>query len=168
MNFKFKRFFSLVVSFVLGAFFCLVGIIGLILPWSPGLQNSLINLIVNHTLILSLFGLGGIFIGFSLVIYAIFNKGRRYAFIKTGTKAVSIDENLIEQYLQMYWKKQFPQKQILFSFSIRQKSIQIIADLPFIPEAEQNQFLEKIQEDFTELFGNLLGYHNEIHFVAHF
>lgn len=168
MNFKFRRFFSLSVSFILGTFFCLVGIIGLILPWSPSLQNSLTNLIHHHTLILSLFGLGGVFIGLSLVIYAIFNTGRRYVAIRIGAKSVTLDENLIHQYLESYWKKKFPNQQILFYFSIRKKSIQIVADLPFVPEAEQDQFLEKIRDDFSYLFDDLMGYPNDIHFVAHF
>jgi len=168
MNFKFRRFLSLSISFILGTFFCLIGLIGLILPWSSSLQNSLTNLIVNHTLILSLFGLGGIFIGVSLVIYAIFNTGRRYAYVRTGGNSIILDENLINQYLQAYWKKKFPSHPILFYLSIRKKSIQIVADLPFIPETEQDHFLEKVQEDFSDLFGNLLGYPNEIHFIAHF
>ena len=168
MNFKFRRFLSLSVSFILGAFFCLIGSIGLILPWSPALQNSLSHLIFNQTLILSLFGLGGIFIGVSLVINAIFNTGGRYAYIKILGNTVAVDENLIEQYLQAYWKKKFPNQQILFYFSIKKKSIQIVADLPYVSETEQDKFLEKIQDDFTELFGDVLGYPNEIHFVAHF
>ena len=119
MNFKFGHFLSLYVSFILGAFFCLVGVAGLILPWSVTLQKALINLIFEHTLILSLFGLGGILIGLSLITYATFNSGRHFAFVKIGSRSIAIDENLVEQYLQNYWKKNFPSTSIPFYFSIK-------------------------------------------------
>lgn len=168
MNFKFGRFCSLCISFILGAFFFAIGLFGIILPWSPILQQASTDLIVNHTLILSLFGLGLALIGLSIVVYAVLSAGRRYASIKIGNRPISLDESLIEQYLQDYWKKNFPHHQIPFYMSIRKRSIQIVADLPPVPEAEQDQFLEKIQEDFSDLFGRLLGYSNEVHFIAHF
>ncbi len=168
MSFKFGRFFSLTVSWILGAFCCLIGIFSVILPWSPFLQQSATDLIVNHTLILSLFGLGLVLIGISIVIYAIFNMGHSYAYIKVGNRPVSLDENLIEQYLQNYWKKNFPNHQIPFYMSIKKNSIQIVADLPPVPEADQDRFLDKIREDFSHLFSGILGYQNEIYFIAHF
>lgn len=168
MSFKFGRFFSLVIGIILGAFFCLIGIFGVTLPWSPSFQQAATNLIMNHTLILSLFGLGLVLIGLSIIVYAVFNLGHRYAYIKIDNRSISIDENLIEQYLQNYWKKNFPQHQIPFYMSIKKNSIQIVADLPPVAEPEQDQFLEKIREDFSHLFSGILGYPNEIYFIAHF
>lgn len=168
MSFKFGRFFSLISSFILGAFFCLIGIFGLILPWSTFLQGAATNLIMNHTLILSLFGLGLVLTGLSIVIYAVYNVGYRYVNIRIGDRSIVVDENLIEQYLQNYWKKIFPQHQIPFYISIRKNFIQIVADLPALPESDQEAFLEKIREDFSNLFSGVLGYRNEIDFIAHF
>ena len=169
MNFKFGHFLSLYVSFILGAFFCLVGVAGLILPWSVTFQKALINLIFEHTLILSLFGLGGILIGLSLITYATFNSGRHFAFVKIGSRSIAIDENLVEQYLQNYWKKNFPSTSIPFYFSIKKNSIQVVTDLPFLADnTAQDHCLEKIQKDFSQLFGDTLGYPNEVHFIAHF
>jgi hypothetical protein len=168
MSFKFRRFFSLTASLIFGAFCCLVGAFFVTLPWSLFLQNAATDLIVNHTLILSLFGLGLVLIGLSIVIYALFNLGYRYAYIKVGNRSVALDENLIEEYLQHYWKENFPLNQIPFYLSITKNSIQIVADLPPVPEADQDHFLDKIREDFSHLFSNVLGYQNEIFFIAHF
>lgn len=168
MSFKIGRFFSLAISLILGAFCCLIGAFCVTLPWSPFLQQSLIDLILKHTLILSLFGLGLVLIGLSIVIYAVFNLRHRYAYIKLGNTSISVDENLIEQYLQEYWKTNFPHYPIPFYLSIAKKSIQIVADLPPVPEEEQDRFLDKIRDDFNHLFSKILGYSNEIHFIAHF
>lgn len=168
MNFKIERFFSLAISFILGIFFFLIGIFGIILPWSSFLQRAATDLIVNHTLILSLFGIGFTLMGISIAAYAILNISRRYAYIKLGNRSVALDEALIKQYLQDYWKRKFPSAQVPFYMSIRKNSIQIVADLPPMPEGEQDQFLEKIQNDFSDLFDRRLGYPNEVHLVAHF
>ena len=57
----------------------------------------------------------------------------------------------------------------LLPFSIKKNSIQVVADLPFLADnTAQDHCLEKIQKDFSQLFGDTLGYPNEVHFIAHF
>lgn len=168
MNFKFRRFFHLVISFIIGAFFFTVGVFSIILPWSSHLLGSTIRFLTENTLILSLFGLGFALIGLSMVIYTFLNTRHRYAHIKTGSHATLIDENLIEQYLEAYWKERFPHQSIPFYLTIRKKSLQIVAHLPAVPEDEQHLLLESINHDFSSLFGDLLGYPNDVHFIASF
>lgn len=168
MNFKFGRFFYLTFSFIFGAFFLIIGLFGIVLPWSTYLQKATTNLVLNHTLILSLFGLGFALAGISIFVYAIINAGKKFVYIRTGSRSVQLDEALIEQCLQQYWKKQFPGKQIPFYTTIRKQTIQIVADLPALPEADQDAILERVKKDFAELFGEMLGYPNEVHFIAHF
>lgn len=168
MNFKFGRFFHLAISFIIGAFFFAVGVFSIILPWSSHLQAATIRFLTENTLILSLFGLGFALIGLSLVIYTFLNTKHRYAYIKTGSHAVIIDENLIEQYLEAYWKERFPHQHIPFYLTIRKKSLQIVAHLPALPEAEQHLLLEGINHDFSSLFGDLLGYPHDVHLIASF
>lgn len=168
MNFKIERFCTLAISFLLGVFFFLIGLFSIILPWSSFLQQAATDLIVNHTLILSLFGIGLALMGISIAVYAILNISRRYAYIKIGERSVSLDETLIKQYLQDYWTKKLPNVQVPFYLSIRKNSIQIVADLPPMAEEVQDSFLEKIQNDFSDLFDKRLGYPNEVHLVAHF
>lgn len=168
MNFKLGRFFSLTVSFILGTFFFVVGAFGIAFPWSPLLQQATVRFITENTLILSLFGLGFALTGLSIVIYTILNTRRRYAYLKTGKYTVALDEILLEKYLETYWKEKFPHHSILYTLTIHKHSLQIEANLPFLPESEQRLLLEKMNQDFTDLFGRVLGYPYDVHVIASF
>lgn len=168
MNFKLGRFFYLAISFILGSFFFILGAFSLILPWSPFLQHVVTQFILENTLILSLFGLGFVLIGLSLVIYTLLKTRHRYIPIRTGALSVAIDENLIHQYLEAYWQKQFPKIHVPFQVNFKKKSLQIMADLPALPLSEQKDFLERVKQDFSELFGNVLGYPHDIHLYVSF
>ena len=168
MSFKMGRFFYLAISFILGAFFFIVGLFSIGLPWSPHLQQGTIKFFTESTLILSLFGLGFALIGLSIFIYAVLNTRRRYAFIKIGPYSVALDESLIQKSLEAYWQKHFPEQSIPFSLFVRKKSIQIVANFPSMHEAEQHGLLEKINQDFEALFGRILGYPHEVQLIASF
>lgn len=168
MNFKLGRFFNLAISFILGSFFFVVGAFSLVLPWSSFLQKMTTELILENTVMLSLFGLGFILIGLSIVIYTLLNTRHRYVHIRTGDLAVILDENVIHQYLETYWQKQFPLAQILFQVTIKKHAIQVVADLPYLPLSEQKPFLERVKQDLSDLFGEVMGYPYEVHLFVSF
>jgi hypothetical protein len=168
MNFKLGRFFHLAISFIIGSFFFIMGAFGIILPWSPFLQKVSTQFILEHTLILSLFGIGFVLIGLSIVIYTLINTRHRYVHIRIGENTVSIDEQVIRQYLETYWLEHFPKLHIPFHLSLKKQSLQIIVDLPPLPLAEQKIFLERVKHDFSDLFGRLLGYPYDVHLIASF
>ncbi len=168
MNFKLGRFFYLAISFILGAFFFIFGAFGIILPWSPFLQTVTIQLIIENTLMLSLFGLGFVLIGISIVIYALLNSRHRYIHIRTGGQAITLDENIIQQYVEAYWQGHFPNIHVPFHLTFKRHSIQIVADLPALPLSEQKIFLVRLKHDFSDLFGRILGYPYDVHLIASF
>lgn len=168
MSFKLARFFYLASHLILGTFFLVIGIYGISLPWSPFLREATTQFIEENSLILSLFGLGLLLIGLSIMIHAILSSRRHYAYVKTGKHAILMDENLIEQYLEAYWKEHFPLLQIPFFLTIKKNSILIEADLPFMPDSEKQVFLEKINKDFSDIFGKVMGYMHEVDFIANF
>jgi hypothetical protein len=168
MNSKIGRFFYLLSSFILGAFFFLGGAYSLTLPWSSSLQNKTIDLILNHNLIFSLFGLGLILIGSSILTYAVLSSRRRYAYVRTGSHSVAVDKDLIQNYLETYWKEHFPDHSISSFITIKKNTIYIIADLPSVPAPEQKVFLDQVQHDFSDIFGRLLGYPHDVHLAASF
>ncbi|CUI17204.1 conserved putative membrane protein [Candidatus Protochlamydia naegleriophila] len=168
MNFKFGRFFHLAISFILGTFFFTMGVFSIALPWSSHLQAATIRFLTENALILSLFGLGFALVGLSIVIYTFLSTRHHYAHVRIGSRAVTIDENLIEQYLEAYWKERFPQHHIPFYLTIRNQSLQIVANFPHLPEPEQQLLLEGINQDFKGLFGDLLGYPHDVHLIASF
>lgn len=168
MNFRLGRFFSLTISLIIGSFFAILGAFCIALPWSSYLQSATTRFILEHTLILSLFGLGFVLIGLSLVFYTILRTRHRYLQIRTGDLGITIDENIIRQYLDSYWEKRFHSSQISYSLSFKKHSLQIVAELPSMPYEEQKAFLEEIKQDFTDLFGRTLGYPYDVHLIASF
>lgn len=168
MSFKLARFFYLTISFVIGSFFFIMGAFSVILPWSLFLQKVTTQFILENTLVLSLFGLGFVLTGISLVIYTILHTRHRYIHIRTGKNSVMLDENVIRQYLEQYWLEHFPNTQVPFHLNFKKRSLQIVADLPFLPMSEQKAFLERVKDDFSDMFGRLMGYSYDVHLIASF
>lgn len=168
MNFKLVRFVYLAISLIIASFFLIVGIFSMFLPWSSFLREGIIQFILEHTLIFFFFGLGFALIGLSLMIYTLIHTRHRYTHIQTGARAITLDENIIHQYLEDYWKTHFPQSHVPFTLSIKKRSLEIAADLPSLPLADQKNFLEHVKDDFTDLFANTLGYPYEVHLLASF
>lgn len=168
MSFKIGRFFYLASSFIIGSFFFIFGAFSIILPWSLYLRTVTTQFILENTLILSLFGLGFALIGISIVIYTLLKTRHHYVQIRTGELSVTLDENIIHQYLETYWQKHFPKSHVPFNLSLKKHSLQIVADLPPLPFLEQKAFLEQVKQDFSDLFGRILGYPYDIHLIANF
>lgn len=168
MNSKIGRFFYLTTRLVLGIFLLLIGLYGVLISWFSFLQMQLIELITQHTLILSLFGLGVALIGVSILVHAILQSKRHYYHIYVGKALATVDENLIQGYLHHYWQQQFPHHSIPSHLTIKKKSIHILVDLPFVPPEKQKAFLDQVEKDFTILFDRLLGYPYAVYLNASF
>lgn len=168
MNFRLARFFHVTISLITGIFFFLLGAFGIALPWSPFLQTATTQFILENFLILSLFGLGFFLMGLSIIIYTILSTRRRTIFVRTGTLAVALDENVIHQYLEAYWHEHFPKSHISFNITCKKNVIQIAADLPYMPMDEQKLFLDGVKDDFSDLFSRVLGYPYDVHLIASF
>lgn len=168
MSFKLGRFFYLIISFITGSFFFIIGGFSIILPWSPYLQRETTRLITENTLILSLFGMGFTLIGLSIVIYTILATRHHYVIVRTGNLSVAVDEAVVQQYLDTYWQEQFPESHISFHIKFKKHALQVTADLPALPLEEQRIFLEKVKHDFSNIFGRLIGYPHDVHLVANF
>ena len=162
------RFFSHLISLIIGSFFLLLGLFCLAFPWSSHLQQEVARLLSEHTLMLSLFGLGFLLIGLSLMSYTFMMTRHSYLTVRTGKLSVKIDEAVVYQYLETYWKEQFPDAHVPFAIQFKKNALQICPELPYLPLNEQKAFLEKVKEDFTDLFGRLLGYPHDVCLVASF
>jgi hypothetical protein len=165
---SFRVFFYLAIRLIIGSFFFIFGAFSIILPWSQFLQSVTARFILEDTLILSLFGLGFVLIGLSLVIYTLLKTRHRYVQIRIGKQAIILDENVIRQYLETYWQEHFPQSHVLFDLSFKKQSLQVVADLPALPLSQQKIFLEQVKQDFNYLFEHLLGYPYDVLLIANF
>lgn len=168
MSFKLARFFSFIIRFLVGVFFLVIGAFCLILPWSSDLQHETTQFILEHTLILTLVGLGLASIGLFTLIYTLVATRHRVVSIRTGNLAVKVDEKVVHKYMEAYWKEKFPNEQIPIKLKFKKHSIQVTADLPHLPLDAQKEFLENVKYDFSDIFGRLLGYPHDVQFIAKF
>jgi hypothetical protein len=168
MSFKLARLIHFASSIMVGLLFFVLGIIGLMLAWSPSFRSGTAQFFFEHTLLSTLLSFGLAIAGFLLFVYPFLIERKRYIHISSGPYAVSLDENVIHRYLTAYWEKLFPGKTIPFELQSKKKSIQIVADLPSLPIEQQKLFIEQIQKDLEDLFNVQLGCPHEIHLLVSF
>jgi|GEM_PF-2228356 len=168
MSFKTERFFSFMMSFFIGSFFLVSGVLSIILAWSALMQNMTTQLILERPFALSLIGFALTLIGLSIVTRTLLKTRHRYVQVQIGKLGIFLDENVIHQYLETYWQKQFPNSSVRFNLGLKRHSLQIIAHLPFLPLPEQKVFLERVKQDFSDLFGRVLGYPYDVQLLASF
>lgn len=160
-------FFSLISLFV-ALFFTLLGIVAVIIPWSPAMRGELIRFILDESVAISLFGIAFLAIGLSALVNIYLNSKRCYYYVKSKDASVVVDEGLLYQYLNIYWKQMFPKTEIPCQVFVRNNKIHISVDLPYLPTAEQKPLLERIKQDLESSFKKNLGYQDEFYLTATF
>ncbi len=160
-------FFSL-ISFIIAIFFVLLGIISVMIPWSEEVRYGLVRFILEDALAISLFGCAFIVVGLAIAVNILLNSRRKYYHLRSGCNAIGIDENVIQQYLTVYWQQLFPDHDIPYRLTIKHNKIHINVDLPHLPLQEQRQLLERIKQDLQQLFTGKLGYQEEFYLTASF
>lgn len=160
-------FYSL-ISLAIAIFFIMLGIISVMLPWSPMVRTDLIQFILEDSIAIFIFGFCLIIIGLAVVINIAFSARRSYYRLRSGPKSIWIDESVIQDYLNSYWKDLFPQSSVPNRLIMKKNKIHLVADLPYIPLAEQKELLERIKTDLTDLFGTFLGYRETFYLSASF
>lgn len=153
-------FYSL-ISFVVAIFFILIGVISIMIPWSPSVRTDLIQFILEDSIAIFLFGFGFIIIGLAIAINILQSSKRRYYYVRTGNNSVSIDETLIQEYLNSYWRSLFPQHDVPTRFTLKKNKIHVFADLPSLPVPQQKILVDRIKRDLNDIFSKILGYQND-------
>ncbi|ADI38167.1 Conserved putative membrane-associated protein [Waddlia chondrophila 2032/99] len=156
------------IAAMLSIFFILGGITCLLTPWSSAIRTHIILFIIENTTLISSFGLLFIILGISLFINVIISSQHRYYSIKSKKNAIDVDENLIQQLVDCYFKELFPEKEIPSAISLKNNKIHITVSLPYFPSFEQKFFLESIEHDLAETLGNILGLKEEFYLSASF
>lgn len=149
------------IVFVIAIFFVILGLIAAILPWSTGLRTDIVEFILANSIAISLFGFGFMIIGGIMILNLILNARRKYYHARVGSNLVTIDEAVIQRYLQAYWERLFPNKEVPTRLVIKKNKIKITADLPYTPQNEQEEFITQVKQDLREIFTKILGYPNE-------
>src|SRR5262245_47693607 len=105
-------FYSL-LSLIVALFFILLGIIGILLPWSTTVRDDLIQFLINDSLAISLFCFVLMMIGLGIVIHIAMSARHSYYYIKSKGNPTWVDENIIQDYLETYWKQLFPKAHVI-------------------------------------------------------
>lgn len=160
-------FYSL-INLAIAIFFLMLGLVAILLPWSPMVRTDLIQFILEDSIAIFLFGFVFLIVGLAIVIYTLLSTRRSYYRLKGGPQSVQIDEQVIQDYLDSYWKQLFPQTIVPNRLQIKKNKIHLIADLPYVPPSEQRNVLDRINNDLTDLFGSFLGYREPFYLSASF
>lgn len=161
-------FLNSALTIVLALFFFLTGILSFLLPFSSSAQEAAVSLIQSHFWVWILFGFGSFLIGSAFATYTYFINRKNYLTTKSGPYTTSISESVIQSYLQNYFEMLFPKTQIPYRLLLKKKKIQIIADLPCIPQDEQKNLLATMEKDLSELLYKNLGYHQTLELTLSF
>ena len=72
--------------------------------------------------------------------------------------AFYLEEGIFQDYLKSYWKQLFPKHDIPNYILLKKNKLQISADLPYVPEAQQKTLLNRIHRDLKHILTQILGY----------
>lgn len=169
MNYwRLQNFFFAVFYAMLGLFFSAIGVVGIFLPWSTTFQATLIKVLTEDTVAISLAGVAFFFLGFWVFAFLLMKGRKRYYHLKNGKHLVVLDETVFEEYLEGYWKQLFPQYAIGYKILLKKNQLHVIADLPSVTLPQQKFLLEKIRAELQDLFQQFLGFRGEFFFSASF
>lgn len=162
------HFFYSLITFLIAIFFILLGIIGILIPWSSNVRAEVISIISEHSIAISLFGLIFIAIGIAVVVNILLVSKTSYYQFTVGKNHVYVDETVIQSYLREYWKELFAAQEIPNRITLKGNQINVVADLPYVEPEQQTKLINKIQQELTELFGEILGYRQQFHLSVSF
>lgn len=162
------HFFYSLITFIIALFFTMVGVVAVMIPWSTPVRDSLVQFILEDALAISLFGFAFIVIGLAIASYILIGTKRRYYHIKSKGGATVVDEAVIQQYLDTYWKQLFPKHEIPCRLTLKNNKIHVSVDFPYLPAADQRPLLERVKNDLNKTFTKILGYQEEFYLSASF
>lgn len=147
---------------ILALFFLVLGLFGMILPWTPAIRTEVVDFLLSNTATLSLFGFAFVVIGMGILVQ-LMHGARRHTF-KSKLKAVSVEvsEKVIEEYLSVYFRDLFPYAEVPCQVLLKPKKVKVVIDLPGLPKSEQEPLVKRVEQDLASLFRDQIGYPHEI------
>lgn len=156
-----RNIFYSLITLVVALFFIVLGVMSMILLFSPYVRSTLVQFILENSVMLFLFGFSFLVIGVAIVTHIILGAKKKHYYIKSNNHSIYINEDIFQQYLNDYWKQLFPNQDIPNQVILKKDKVQITAELPFVPIPEQKKVITRIERDLSELFNRLIGYRKE-------
>lgn len=163
-----NNFFSSLINFVVAIFFMLIGVVGLVIPWSAPVRALLTKFIFEDSLALSLFGFTFFVIGLAIAIHVLLNAKHSSYKIHSHDNSMTVEREVIQTYLNNYLKQLFPKSEIPCHLTFKENKIHVVVDLPYLPIPEQKPLLERIRKELVDLFRKILAYEDDFFLVASF
>ncbi len=148
-------------TLIVGVFFVLLGTIGVLTLWFQQVQEEVVRFIQQNTLFISLFSLSILLIGVGIIVQVILSTRHQHYKILGGKNLATVDEDVLQGYLDSYWKELFPKKGVPNRVYLKNNRIYISADLPYFPSEEQKTLLTKVDKDISKVLGTIFGYNQE-------
>ena len=147
---KSAHLFVSLIGLFLGFFLIFAGIFLFAAPYIPALSSALRSLVINHLESLSTFGLILLFMGaLTLTLLMLLNR-RRYFLLKMG--GVSVEDSLISHFAQESVQKFFPDQTVECDVIVKRGGkLEILANIPHLPEETKSQTLHAIEKELTVL-----------------
>lgn len=162
------HFFYSLTNFILALFFLVFGIACILMAWFPGLRIELLRFLEEGSWLVFFAGVAFILIGAAILFNLFIHSRRKTYIVRSGKNAIEVDQTLIEETLDMYWKQLFPQYSIPSQVKIKNNQVYITADFPLIAEDDQSSFVKSIEESISSIFSRTLGYRNDFFLSASF
>lgn len=163
-----SRLLFFTVSSVSALFFAVFGLLCMLISLSEFLGQMVIEFLQRHGISLFLVGFGSLAVGIFLFITLWRQSWRRTYSIRTGTRAITVDPSLIETCIKAYWGKRYPSSDIPCRVWVKKDILQISADLPETPLANQKSLLTEMERELQEFLAETIGYQRRLHFFISF
>lgn len=154
--------FSAIHLFVV-FFIFILGVMSLLVPFSPGLRFSMTYLLAEQSSIFLWIGSFSVSLGTLFFIGLWRLNKKRYLQIKMQHNQTIIEEAIIKEYVQSYWKEMFPSIEPAFDIVIHphQKLELITQNFPSLEEEQKESLFERVQSELGVLLARHLGYEKD-------
>jgi hypothetical protein len=153
------------VQFIFVVLFLLIGVFFVGLQYAPHLRNAIAAFFFNGSAHFSLIGYGILACGGLLLLgFYTMCRGVYYRF-KMGRHEVFVDSAVVQGYVQDYWKKCFPNRNLSVDVDLsKDQKIEVFVEMPLLPLEKQQEVLEKAENDLSQILQKHLGYRKEFLF----
>ena len=107
-------------------------------------------------------------IGAAIALNVLLGARHRYYKINSKNASATVDDAVVLEYLNAYWKQLFPTHDIPCHLTIKENKFHIAVNFPNLPLQEQKPLLERVKKDLAGMFTKILGYSEEFYLSASF
>jgi len=142
---------SWLISFISLAIFCF-----------PSLLMGFVSLVIQNPSFLVILSLSSLVLAICLILGMYKVAKKNFFQLSLKCPSVTIEEAIIKDYVDQYWKEIFPSSRIKSLVVLHSKhKLEIIANIPDLPFEERNDLFQRIQNELGVILARKMGYEKE-------